>query len=38
MNRIYKTIWNAATQSWTVAGELASLLQKAKVHQKQFQH
>ena len=24
MNRIYKTIWNAATQSWTVAGELAS--------------
>ena len=24
MNRIYKTIWNAATQSWTVTGELAS--------------
>ena len=24
MNRIYKTIWNATTQSWTVAGELAS--------------
>ena len=24
MNRIYKTIWNVATQSWTVAGELAS--------------
>ena len=24
MNRIYKTIWNTATQSWTVAGELAS--------------
>ena len=24
MNRIYTTIWNAATQSWTVAGELAS--------------
>ena len=34
MNRIYKPIWNAATQSWTVAGELAS----AKAHQKQFQH
>jgi len=24
MNRIYKTIWNTATQSWTVVGELAS--------------
>ena len=24
MNRIYKTIWNTATQSWTVAGELVS--------------
>lgn len=24
MNRIYKTIWNAAMQSWTVAGELSS--------------
>lgn len=29
MNRIYKTIWNAATQSWTVAGELASAKSKS---------
>ena len=29
MNRIYKTIWNVATQSWTVAGELASAKAKS---------
>ena len=30
MNNIFKVIWNHATQTWTVVGELASAKGKSK--------